>query len=315
MQRDDLIICSIALVSLRLHWSSYIEWESESVKGAIKADQNKLRRGDHPNLYGSRYIFGSNTTQIRKSKEWFSREVFWKTIPKCSLGPSSYIQTYFRLAWLTTDHSYSNSLFLKCLLFLSCGNGAKKVLKSEILLRWESSKHSFSERSMQLSIIKPDMFSMELARASRTSGKVAASAFSELNQNFFMLAMNREFFLTESTFWTNFYFPSSSGSQPYSQKETQLWVEDWRGALLHRRVSRRASNLFWLWRAYSQSHQPTQVRRGTCLENMLLVLSTPIVWRPQLRCWLRVLWGLWRTKKDGQTRNSHLKWTLTRDVS
>ena len=151
-----------------------------------------------------------------------------------------------------TDHSYFNSLFLKCLLFLSCGNGAKKVSNSEILLRWESTKHSFSERSLQLiqlSIIKPDMFSMELARASRTSGKVAASAFSALNQNFFMLAMNREFFLTESTFWTNFYFPSSSGPQPYSQKETQLWVEDWRGALLHRRVSRRASNLFWLWRA------------------------------------------------------------------
>ena len=125
-----------------------------------------------------------------------------------------------------TDHSYFNSLFLKCLLFLSCGNGAKKVLKSEILLRWESTKHSFSERLLQLillSIIKPDMFSMELARASRTSGKVAASAFSALNQNFFiMLAMNREFFLTESTFWTNFYFPSSSGPQPYSQKETQL---------------------------------------------------------------------------------------------
>ena len=252
------------------------------------------------------------------SKEWFSWEVFWKTIPKCWLGPrlGHPAPNIFPIG--VTDHSYFNSLFLKCLLFLSCGNGAKKVLKSKIFLRWDSSKHSFSERSMQLillSIIKPDVFSMELARASRTSGKVAASAFSALNQNFFMLAMNREFFLTESTFWTNFYFPSSSGSQPYSQKETQLWVEDWRGALLHRRVSRRASNLFWLWRAYSQSHQPTQVRRGTCLENMLLVLSTPIVWRPQLRCWLRVLWGLWRTKKDGQTRNSHLKWTLTRDVS
>ena len=74
IQRDDPIICSI--VSLRLHWSSSIEWESESVRVAIKADQNKLRPGDHPNLYGSQYIFGSNTTQIRMKSLNIQRMIF-----------------------------------------------------------------------------------------------------------------------------------------------------------------------------------------------------------------------------------------------
>ena len=222
-------------------------------------------------------------------KEWFSWEVLWKTIPKCWLGPrlGHPAPNIFPIG--VTDHSYFNSLFLKCLHFLSCGNGAKKVLKSEVgeqqtQFLWEinavvnnQARHVFygvgksfknfrKSRSKCFFSIKP-----ELLHVGDEPGI--------LPHRIYIL----DKFLLPPFFWVTTIFPKGDPALSW-------------------RLKRSASA--------SPSFQES-FKSVLTLESMLLVLSAPIVWRPQLRCWLRVLSGLWRMKKDGQLRNPHLEWTLT----